>query len=449
MASLLVMLLLAGDLAAAQKALAAGRPAEALRLLGDLADGDDPPTDALVVQGRAHLALREYQAAVEPLMRASDARQADKALARDAAWACRGAAQGMYRMLYLADARRLAERAGEKALLADLAFETGEFERALAALRVLEDKEETRLHRLTRIADCLLKLGKADEASKAYADALDEALRRDDLRAAYRLAFAGGQRGRFLAWLDGRIAEKDDPRLRRYRGYVRSAALMFAEAIEDLRAVLEQRPDDLEVKDLLSDALLQHGIRIQDPGEVEEAETLAREVLAGDRVHQRAWDRLVWIAAHYWVNGRIEQSYTVLRDLHAYDPTDLNAGLNFGAMARRLGRYDEAQAAYERLLEVSEEDPDVMNDLAILRDGMGDRAGAVALWERVLNEEPDNLNALENLFTHTWERGEGAAAREYLRRGLEAARRRNGPVDRWLWFQDRLLIAPVGFGEQA
>ena len=132
------------------------------------------------------------------------------------------------------------------------------------------------------------------------------------------------------------------------------------------------------------------------------------------------------------------------------DPTyeAVCAGRTGHAEAVRV-EFDEAGVAYERLLEVSEEDPDVMNDLAILRDGMGDRAGAVALWERVLNEEPDNLNALENLFTHTWERGEGAAAREYLRRGLEAARRRNGPVDRWLWFQDRLLWTPVGFGERA
>jgi tetratricopeptide (TPR) repeat protein len=445
--SLLVLLLLAGDLAAAQEALAAGRPAEALRLLGDLAEADEPPVEVLIVQGRAYLALKEYQAAVEPLMRASDARPTDKVLARDAALACRGAAQGMYRMLYFADARRLAARAGDAALLADLAYEAGDFEDALARLRALEDKEETRLHRLTRIADCLRQLGQADAAPKAYADALEEALRRDDLRAAYRVAFAGGHRGRFLSWLDGKIAEKDDPRLRLYRGYVRSAALMFAESIEDLRAASKERPDDLEVKDLLSHALLQHGIRTQNAGEVEESEKLAHEVLAGDPAHQRAWDRLVWIAAHYWVNGRIEKSYTVLKDLHGSDPTDINAGLNFGAMARRLGHYEEARAAYDRLLDMSEEDPDVLNDYAILRDGMGDRARAVALWERTLKEEPDNLDALENLFTHTWERGESAAAREYLRRGLEAARRRNGPVDRWLWFQDRLRWVPAGFGE--
>jgi tetratricopeptide (TPR) repeat protein len=443
-----MLLLLAGDLAAAQKALAAGKPAEALRLLGDLAEAEEPPVEALIVQGRAHLALREYQAAVEPLMQASDQRRKDRALARDAAMACWGAAQGTYRMLYLADARRLAERAGDAALQANLAYEAGDLADALARYRALKDEEGTRLHRLTRIADCLRQLAKPDEASKAYADALDEALQRGDLRAAYRIAFAGGHRGRFLAWLDKKIAEKDDPKLRLYRGYVRNAALMFAEAIEDLRIALEARPDDLEIKEMLSLALLQHGIRTQNAAEIDEAEKLAREVLARDASQQRAWDRLLWIGWHHWVNGRVERSYDVLREMHERDPTDVNAGLNFGAMARRLGRYEEARAAYDRLLEVSEEDPNVLNDYAILRDGMGDRPAAVALWERTLKEEPDNLDALENLLTHHWERGETAAVRECLRRGLEAARRRQKDrVDRWLWFEDRLRWAPVGFGE--
>lgn len=446
-ASLLMLLLLAGDLAKAQEALAANRPAEALRLLGDLAEADDAPADVLVVQGRAYFALKEYQAAVEPLMRASDLRKEDRALARDAARACWGAAQGMYRALYLADARRLAERAGDDAMLAELAYEAGDLEDALARYRAQKDEEATRLHRWTRIADCLRQLGQADEAARAYGAALDEALRRDDLRAAYRLAFAGGQRGRFLSWLDKQIAERDEPRLRLYRGYVRSAALMFAEAIEDLRRALQARPDDPEIKDLLSHALLQHGVRTQSAPEIEESERLARELLAVDPTHQRAWDRLSWIAGHYWANGEIERAYSVLRDLHRSDPTDIDAGLNFGAMARRLGHYEQAAAAYDGLLEVSEEDPIVLNDYGILRDGMGDRAAAVALWERTLKEEPDNLDALENLFTHTWERGQHEAAREYLRRGLEAARRRKGPVERWLWFEDRLRWAPVGFGE--
>ena len=57
-----------------------------------------------------------------------------------------------------------------------------------------------------------------------------------------------------------------------------------------------------------------------------------------------------------------------------------------------------------------------------------------------------HLNALENLFTDAWERGDSVAARDYARRGLAAARAAGGVVDRWLWFEDRLLWAPSGFG---
>jgi tetratricopeptide (TPR) repeat protein len=440
-----VVLLLAGDLAAAERALAEGRPEEALRLLGELADQEQADVRALVVQGRAYLALREYQAAVEPLLRASDARPDDRALARDAALACRYGAQGTYRALYLEDARRMAQRAGDALLLADLHYEAGDYEQALTAYRALADDDPTRLHRRSRIAACLQQLGRVDEARRAYAEALEEALRRDDLRAAYRLAFAGDHRGRFLQWLDRRIAEQDHVRYRLYRGYMRAAALMYREAAEDLRRVLAQRPGDRDAKDQLSHVLLQHGVRTQIPAEVEEAERLAREVVEGDPAHERAWERLAWIAGHYWLNREVDRSYAVLKDLHRRDPTDLHTGLNFGAMARRLGHYEEARAAYERLLETSEEDPDVLNDYAILKDGLGDRAGAVQLWQRVLEEEPDNLNALENLLTHFWERGDAAAA-GYVRRGLDAARRRRGPVERWLWFRDRLRWVPAGFG---
>jgi Flp pilus assembly protein TadD len=98
------------------------------------------------------------------------------------------------------------------------------------------------------------------------------------------------------------------------------------------------------------------------------------------------------------------------------------------------------------MLEVSPDDPTALTDYGILLDGLGDRAGARASWEKVLAAEPSNLDALENLFTDAWERGDTVAAREYARRGLEAARAANGPEGRWQWFADRLLWAPRGLG---
>ena len=85
MSSLLLGLLLAlaaGDLDGAEKALDEGQPERALELLRDLADTEEAPQRALLVAGRAYLALREYEAAVDPLLRASDRAPEDRQLAR-------------------------------------------------------------------------------------------------------------------------------------------------------------------------------------------------------------------------------------------------------------------------------------------------------------------------------------------------------------------------------
>ncbi len=436
-----LLLLAAGDLDAAEKALAAGQPAEALDLLQDLAERPDADVRAWVVQGRANLALGEYEAAVEPLVRASEKRPEDKDLARDAALACGRSAQGAYGRLYLEDAKRLAIRAGDHALLADIEFDLADHDAALALYR------KGMVHAAMRVADCLKLLGRADEAKDAYAAALETALGAGDLAAAFRAAFAAGRGGRLLVWLDERIAARpEDLDARLYRGYARMETQMFPEAIEDLRFYLSRNPQHVGVRDRLSLALVQHGYRRQDNAMIDEAAALAREVLDAEPANRGAWDRLAYVAQYKWENGDLEGVYAVSKDLHARDPSESSAALNFAMAARRLGRYDEARDAYEAMLEASPGDPNALNDFGILLDGLGDRAQARAHWERGLAEEPGNLDALENLFTDAWERGDTAAARDYARRGLAAAQAAKGPVDRWIWFEDRFLWAPKGHG---
>ena len=448
MASVALMLLLAApaDLDAAEKALADGRAREALELLGDLADRDDADVRAWIVQGRAYLALQGYTAAVEPLLRASDARPDDRALARDAAWACWGSAQGAYARAYLEDAIRMAVRSGDLLLLADLHVDAGNLAEAVDAYGKAEVPESETLRVRMRVAECLRALGR-DGATEAFAEALEEALRRGDLASAYKAAFAAERAGRFMAWLDEKLAATpDDLDLRLYRAYARAASLLYAEAAADLRVVLGKRPDFLAAKDQLSAVLIAEGQRRQKADLVDEGERIGREVLEAEPTNQSAWQRMSWLAGTYWTDGRVQRSYDLLKFLHGLDPEDVNTGLNFGAMARRLGHYEEARTAYEGLLEGAPGDPDVLNDLAILVDGMGERARAVELWEMVLSEDPYNLNALENLYTHAWERGDAVALETLLARGLDAATRRDGPVARWHWFRDRLLWAPSGFG---
>ena len=452
MSSLLLCLLLGllpGDLEGAERALADGEPQRALDLLADLPDTEGAPQRALVVAGRAYLALREYEAAVDPLLRASDGAPEDKQLARDAAWACWGSAQGNFARAYLEDARRYAERSGDQLLLADLLFELGDFGAALAAYRKIPmEAHERRSHLLSRVADCLTRAGPPAEAREAYRAVLDDAIEREDLATAYRAAQPAAANGRLIAWLDQRLAkDPEDTWARLYRGYARARSLLLEEAIEDLRAVSAVRPDDRGVGIRLAQVLMVLGTGDQKPEALREAEKLAVALLKTDESDAAAWELVKGLTWYAWVNREVERSYTLLRFLNGIDPLDRDVGLNFGAMARRLGHYEEARSAYGRLLEEDPGDPAVLTDLGILEDGLGNRSEAVRLWNRVLEEDPFDLNALENLFTHAWEQGDSARMKEFQERGLAAAERRGKRklIDRWLWFRDRSGWAAVGW----
>jgi tetratricopeptide (TPR) repeat protein len=450
LASLLaLLLLLPGDVDAAEKALDAGKPGEAIRLLGDLADQEEVHWRTNAVLGRAHLQLREYEAAVEPLLRAAEERPDDKLLARDAAYACWGSAKGVYARAYLDDALRMARKSGNPLLIADIQYALGDFTEALNGYEEVKEEASTRLRVLIRIAECLGGLGRTEAAQEAHGAALEEAIRKEDMLAAYRSAFAAERAGRLLNWLDERVAANPkDPWARLYRGYTRARLLMFGEAAADLRIAVLARPDDLDAQSQLCRALIRLGLNEQRREALEEGESVARGILAKDPRQPGAWEALRWLAWHYWVTRDVERSYRLLKHLHALDPEEADVGLNFAAMARRVGHHEESRKTYEILLDAYPEDPDVLNDLGILRDGLGDRVAAVDLWNRVLKEDRENLNALENLFTAAWERGDKGAMDELALRGLAAARRakKEGPIARWIWFMDRISWAPAGHG---
>ncbi|MHC4448669.1 MAG: hypothetical protein ACYS0E_00830 [Planctomycetota bacterium] len=451
MIALLLLALLNGDLAAAEQALADKKPSEAIRLLGKLADGDDADIRALIVLGRSHLALYEYEAAIDPLLRAVEIRAKDKSLSRDAAWACWGAAgtAGNFAQAYLEDALRYARRSEDQRLIADLLYELQRWEEALKIYRTLPDDNATRFFLAERRAHCLAALERGDEARLEYGKALDEAIRAGSLVDAYRSSFRAQQTGKLLAWLDSRVAaEPKNLQLRLYRGYAREALSMWKETVEDLRLVTQLSPEHFDARRRLARALVFYGSSQQRAEELLEAEKILRANLNQEPTDEPSWQSMQWLAGWAWANGDTRRSYELLKVLHDIDPEDRDVGLNFCAMARRLTRYDEADAAFRALLAVDAEDADVVNDYAILKDGMGREDEALALWRRVLEIDPGNMNALENLFTKAWERGDVEAAKTHLAHGLAGAEKADNPglARRWRWFRDRLTWAPTGFG---
>ena len=447
MGSLIWFAVLLGDLAGAEAALEAGKYREALTKLGEVDDLDKADQRTLVVIGMAHFHLGEYVAAIEPLLRASDGAPHKLKLARAAALACKRSARGTYAMEYLRDARRMARRSGDVSLEADVAYLQSDFESALAYYGDAEapaDKQRAMVYARRR-AECLRALGRNDELRAAYLKALDAALAIPDLRSAYRLAFRGEIPGRLLQWLDQRIEEKPDHvQFRRYRGFARAVTLRYAEAIEDLDIVVKANPNDVASRDQLCFVLLQDGARRQIDEHFERADKIARSILKDDIRHRDAWDRLSWLAGKYWAKRKLDKAFDILAFLYATDSQDVSNGLNYGALCRRLDKNDIAEKVYRGLLADWPRDPDVVNDWAIFVDGLGRRDEAVKLWERVLKLQKNNLNALENLYTAHWERGNRSEVDRLLALGLEASRGDKRIHTRWLWFRDRSTWTPVG-----
>ncbi len=448
MSSLIWIALLLGDLAGAEAALSEGKPQQALDKLGEVADLDAANQRTLVVLGMAYYRLGEHVAAVEPLMRASNNAPADQKLARAAALACRGSARGKYAAEYIRDARRMAKRAGDRSLQADLAYLARDYEAALAYYRdapAPNDKTRAMVYARRR-AECIRALGIEEDVRAAYIAAVDAALAIPDLRSAYQLAFRGNVAGRLLQWLDTALTKTpDDIELRRYRGYARTAALRYEDAIGDLEFVVARRPKDWDAKDQLCFVLLQDGARRQVDAHFARADKLGREILTADPRHRGAWDRLSWLAGKHWAARKLETAAEILQFLYKIDPEDVTNGLNYGALCRRLDRQKTGEAVYRGLLKLWPNDPDLINDWAIFVDGQGRRAEAVKLWERVLELAPRNLNALENLYTAAWERGDQSTVRALVPRGIDASRRNERAHIRWLWFRDRTAWAPAAW----
>ena len=93
---------------------------------------------------------------------------------------------------------------------------------------------------------------------------------------------------------------------------------------------------------------------------------------------------------------------------------------------------------------------EVINEAIKQADDLDAKSRVRVTFVDSLPRVPVNRNALENLFTKAWERGDDEAVANYLARGLEEAAKTGDPglLRRWRWFENRLRWAPHGFGQE-
>jgi tetratricopeptide (TPR) repeat protein len=79
------------------------------------------------------------------------------------------------------------------------------------------------------------------------------------------------------------------------------------------------------------------------------------------------------------------------------ETTSLNAQVVSANRAVKLGRYDAAKEMYDDLYKLNPRDPQILSGRAILLQKMGFNDQAIAAYEELLKQDPDNADAIVNL----------------------------------------------------
>ena len=146
-------------------------------------------------------------------------------------------------------------------------------------------------------------------------------------------------------------------------------------------------------------------------GQPGEAERILTQVIEDGHGYSDVWFNLAEIR-------RTENRYDEARDLYemalADQPDSLSFGTALASMELGLGRFGEARAAIEALLEHHPEDPGLLNNLGIAAQRAGDEEAALNAFSRAVAAAPGYVRAQLNYGRLLLSRGDRGAAAGHL-----------------------------------
>jgi protein O-GlcNAc transferase len=129
-------------------------------------------------------------------------------------------------------------------------------------------------------------------------------------------------------------------------------------------------------------------------GQLREAETIYRQILAADPNHHDAWHLLGLIACQV---GKHQAGIECIQRALAFRPDWAEAHFNLGNAWKDQGKLDEAMACYQRAVQRKPDFAEAHNNLGLAWREHGDLDEAAACYQRTLRLRPDFAEAHNNL----------------------------------------------------
>jgi protein O-GlcNAc transferase len=245
-----------------------------------------------------------------------------------------------------------------------------------------------------RLAETLLKLGRFDDAFRAYAENAEGRVDEESLLGMTRVREAQGRTADALALArTGLRALPGSLALRLYEGRLLLARGDAAGAESAARAALEKAPGDEEASSLLGNALERRG-----RGEEAHAVWLAlAEQHPRANAGREAATRLLPQADALLARGDLEAARRAYEAALSTGQSSDSLYLNLALALWRLERRDDAQATLERGLARHPESPDLHYRIGRVLEGRGRRTSAAAAYRRALELSPGRKDAADGL----------------------------------------------------
>jgi Flp pilus assembly protein TadD len=117
--------------------------------------------------------------------------------------------------------------------------------------------------------------------------------------------------------------------------------------------------------------------------------------------------------------NREEEGILKAKEFLEHRPESGRGWFVLGWGLRRLARWEDGAACFEKALDLGQVNPDIRNELAICRMEAGDLDGARRELEKALYQDPDNVKIISNLGILALKRGEDDKAAAFFRTVLE------------------------------